>query len=93
MEDTVLLIGAAVLLLGQIVCMFSKKVWVRLLPLMIIGVLALVCFGLYALSGFANWGYVLLLIVLGAMAAAIGLIWFCYGFSCLIQKAEDYTGL
>ena len=55
MEDAVMLIGAAVLLVGQIVCMFSKKVWVRLLPLMVIGVLALVCFGLYALSGFTNW--------------------------------------
>ena len=93
MEDAVMLIGAAVLLVGQIVCMFSKKVWVRLLPLMVIGVLALVCFGLYALSGFTNWGYMILLILLGAVTAVSGLIWFCYGFSCLVQKAEDYTGL
>ena len=66
MEDAVMLIGAAVLLVGQIVCMFSKKVWVRLLPLMVIGVLALVCFGLYALSGFTNWGYMILLILLAS---------------------------
>ena len=93
MEDAWLLIGAAVLLIGQIICMFSKKIWVRLLPLMVVGAMAAVCFLLYALSGYTNWGYMLLLMVLLAVAVVIGIIWFFYGFSCLIQKAEDYTGL
>lgn len=93
MEDGYLVIVGAVLLIGQIVCMFGKKVWLRLLPLMIIGTLAVICFALYALSGFSNWGYMILLILLLIMAAVIGVIWFFYGFACLIQKAEDYTGL
>lgn len=93
MEDGLFLIGAAVLLVGQIICMFAKKVWVRLLPLMVVAVLAAVCFLLYALSGFTNWGYIIALALLLCMAAVIGVIWFFYGFSCLVQKAEDYTGL
>ena len=51
------------------------------------------CFAMYALSGFTNWGYVVLLMLLGSVVAVIGVIWFCYGFSCLVQKAEEYTGL
>ena len=93
MGNPFVLIGAAVLLVGQIVCMFSKKIWVRLLPLMVIGALAAFCFAMYALSGFTNWGYVVLLMLLGSVVAVIGVIWFCYGFSCLVQKAEEYTGL
>ena len=93
MENPVLLIGAAVLLIGQIVCMFAKKVWVRLLPLMIVGVLAAFCALMYVLSGYTNWGYIVALMLLLCVAAVIGIIWFFYGFSCLIQKAEDYTGL
>lgn len=93
MEDSILLIGGAVLLVGQVICFFAKKVWVRLLPLMVIGVLAAVCFILYAASGYTNWVYLILLFMLFAVAAVIGLMWLFYGFTCLIQKAEDYTGL
>ena len=93
MDDAYFLIVGGVLLIGQIACMFSKKVWVRLLPLLMIGIPAVVCFALYALSGFTNWGYLMLLILLLIMAGVIGVIWFFYGFACLIQKAEDYTGL
>lgn len=93
MDDAYFLIVGGVLLIGQIACMFSKKVWVRLWPLLMIGIPAVVCFALYALSGFTNWGYLMLLILLLIMAGVIGVIWFFYGFACLIQKAEDYTGL
>ena len=93
MDDAYFLIVGGMLLIGQIACMFSKKVWVRLLPLLMIGIPAVVCFALYALSGFTNWGYLMLLILLLIMAGVIGVIWFFYGFACLIQKAEDYTGL
>ena len=65
MENPFVLIGAAVLLIGQIICMFSKKVWVRLVPLMVVGALAVFCFAMYALSGFTNWGYGILLMLLG----------------------------
>lgn len=93
MDNGYLLIVGGVLLIGQIVCMFSKKVWVRLLPLMMVGGVAAICFALYAMSGFTNWGYMMVLILLLIMAGVIGVIWFFYGFACLIQKAEDYTGL
>ena len=89
MDDAYFLIVGGVLLIGQIACMFSKKVWVRLLPLLMIGIPAVVCFALYALSGFTNWGYLMLLILLLIMAGVIGVIWFFYGLACRIQKAED----
>ena len=93
MEDAYWLVGGALLLAIQVVCFFGKKVWVRLLPLMIVGVLAAVCVVLYAVSGYTNWAYLILLVMLFAVAVIIGLMWLFYGFTCLLQKAEDYTGL
>ena len=93
MNDGFLLIGAAVLLLGQIICMFFNKLWVRLLPLMIDGVLALFCFAMYAISGFTNWGYLILMMLLLGVAVIIGVIWLLYGFACWLQKAEESVKL
>ena len=93
MEDGVLLIGAAVLLLGQIVCMFFSKLWVRLLPAMTVAALLVVCFALYALSGFTNWAYLILMMLLLGVAAIIGVIWLLYGFASWLQKAEESVKL
>lgn len=86
MEDVYLLVGAVVLLVIQIVCFFTKKIWIRLLPVLITGWLMVLCLVLYGVGGFTNWGFLILLVLLFAVLVGLGVAWFIYGLVCLIRK-------
>lgn len=79
MEDTVLYVAAIVLLAAQILCFFAKKVWIRLIPLVTVAALAMFCFVMYAVSGFTNWGYLILLALVFFVLLVMGLMWMFYG--------------
>ena len=86
MEDIYLVVGAAVLLLIQIVCLFAKKVWVRLLPVLIVGALMVLCVVMYAVSGWTNWAYLILLLLLFVLLAAMGVAWLIFGILRAVRK-------
>ncbi len=70
-EDGIFILVSGVLVLGQVVaCIFAKKTWVRWLPFGASLLLMALCFVLYGLSGWTNWGFLILIaLVLGIMAA------------------------
>ena len=85
-QETFSLVG--VVLLGvQLVCLCSKKVWVRLLPLIIVAAMAVLCIVLYALSGFTNWWWLLFLPLIFDRAVTLGICWLIYGVFYAIEKA------
>lgn len=86
MEDIYLYIVMFMLWVLQIGCLFAKKVWVRLLPAMITVVLMAFCVVMYAISGFTNWGYLILLLLLFLLLAAIGVVWLVYGIVRRVRK-------
>lgn len=87
MEDIWMIAGALGFFAVQIVCCFTKKTLIRLLPVMILGGLMALCAGAYAVSGGTNWAFlILLLLLLGPLAAAAA-AWLLYGIIQLIKKA------
>lgn len=79
MEDMYLLIGAVVLLALQVLCFFTKKVWVRLIPTLTVAALMVFCVAMYAASDFTNWAYLILLFLLFGLVLLMGLAWLVYG--------------
>ena len=86
MEDIYLLIGAAVLLIIQIACFFTKKIWIRILPLLLLVALMVLCLVMYGVSGWTNWGYLILLMLLFGVLVVCGIAWLLYGVICGIRK-------
>ncbi len=86
MEDLYLYISMLVLLTAQIGCLFAGKVWVRLIPTLINVGLMVFCVIAYAVSGWTNWGYLILLLLLFVLLAAMGLVWLIYGVIRLTKK-------
>lgn len=86
MEDIYLIAGAAVLLVIQIMCFFVKKVWVRLLPILIAVMLLVFCLAMYAVSGWTNWAYLILLMLLFGVLAVMGAMWLVFGMVCAVRK-------
>ena len=88
MEDIWLLIWGFALLIGQAVCLFAKKVWVRLIPVFITVALMAFCVIMYAASGFTNWGYLILLLLAACLLGAMGLVWLVFGIARVVRKIE-----
>lgn len=86
MEDIWLIVGGLVLLMGQVGCLFAKKVWVRLIPVFIAVALVMLCIIMYVLSGLTNWGYLILLLLVALVLGAMGLVWLVYGIIRLARK-------
>lgn len=86
MEDIWLLIWGIALLIGQAVCLFARKVWVRMIPVFITVALMAFCVIMYAASGFTNWGYLILLLLAASLLGAMGLLWLGYGIVRLVKK-------
>ena len=85
-EDIYLLVGTLVLLTAQIGCLFSKKIWIRLIPTAIVVLLMGLCVLLYIMSGNTNWGFLILLLLLFILLAAMCGIWLIYGIVYGILK-------
>ncbi len=77
----------AVLTAGQGLCFFAGKIWIRLIPLIVIGVLLGMTVVAYCLSGGTNWGYLILGFLLMIPLTAILTSWTVYGFVRLIRWA------
>lgn len=86
MEDIWLLIGGLILLIGQVVCLFAKRVWVRLIPVFIVAALMAFYIIMYAISSFTNWGYLILLFLAAILLGAMGLAWLVYGIWRLTER-------
>lgn len=72
MEDIYLLIGAAALFVIQIACFFIKKIWLRLMPVLVVVACIVFCVAMYILSGCTNWAYLILLALLFFSACRAG---------------------
>ncbi len=49
-----------------------KKAWVKWLPTMVLGILMILCVFGYGLSGWTNWGFIILFAVFGVLLAGTG---------------------
>ncbi len=54
-----------------------KKAWVKWLPAMVLGILMILCVFGYGLSGWTNWGYLILIFALGMLLAGDGMAAIC----------------
>ena len=78
-----------VLLVGQYFCFYSKNVWIRLIPLLVIAALAVVCVVIYAINPSVNWGYLIFLPFLFDRAVILGVVWLIYGIAYMIKKLQN----
>lgn len=69
-------------------CAKARRVWLRLLPLMVLLVLMAGCVILYICSGHTNWAFLILLLILGAMLAVDGFAWLFWGILRLLYRQE-----
>lgn len=77
------LFPAAVFVAQLLLCRFAKRRRIRWLPTILLLLLMLLCFGLYACSNWTNWAFLILMLLLGIALAAdsigwlIGSLWRC----------------
>ncbi len=77
MEDWLIFISAGLLVLFQLLsCIFAKKALVRWLPFLVSAVLTVFCFAMYFGSNQTNWGYIILIALLGVVLLLQGAIIF-----------------
>ena len=79
-------IMAVTLVLRLLLCFKAKRRIRRLLPLIAIALLMLVCIVGYALSGWTNWAYLIVLVFLSMPLGAIIFGWLICGVVKLIKK-------
>lgn len=80
------LIMAAVFAAQLLLCFKVKRTLLKLIPLLAVLLLMLVCIMDYALSGWNNWAFLILLLFLSMPLGAIGAGWLIYGIVRLIKK-------
>lgn len=80
------LIMAAIFAVQLLLCFKVKRTIWKLIPLLAVLLLMLVCIVDYALSGWSNWAFLLLLLFLSMPFGAIGAGWLLYGIVRLIKK-------
>lgn len=85
-EDLYLYLAMLALLVTQAGCLFAKKAWIRLIPTLINVALMVFCVVMYALSGWTNWGYLILLFLLFLLLVAMGILWLIYGIVRKVRK-------
>ena len=88
MGDGVFLAGIGVLLVFQFFCFFAGSWKIRLIPVMILGLGILLCLSLYALSGFTNWAYLIILALAGVALGILGGMWLIYGIYRSAKKKQ-----
>lgn len=81
-----LLIMGVVFAVQLLLCFLTKRVIWKLLPLLAVLLLMLVCIVNYAVSGWSNWAFLILLLFLSMPFGAIGAGWLLYGIVRLIKK-------
>ena len=82
----ILMVSAAmVFLLGQIAAFFSKRIWVRLIPLTLILLLIGVCIAAYGMSD-GNWAYLIICLLFVYPLLAVGAAWVIFGAFCILRR-------
>ena len=90
----VLLLGIAVFVTQLVFCLYARKLWIKLLPVMLALGMDAVCWGLYFLGAFsetyggdfAAFIYGIVLLMVGAMA---GIAWGIYGIVKYVQNRRN----
>jgi hypothetical protein len=78
----------ALFALQLFLCAKARRVWLRLLPLLVLLALIAACVILYICSGYTNWAFLILLLLLGAMVAVDGFAWLFWGILRLLYRHE-----
>ncbi len=75
MEDLLLLLCAGLLVLLQLLtCIFCKRAWLRWMPFMVSVALTAFCMVMYLCSNQTNWGYIILIGLIGIVLLFQGII-------------------
>lgn len=79
----------AILIAQVALCVFSKRVLIKLIPVLVCTALIGACFAIYLAT--QNWGYlILILIVFLGLLVALG-VWAVYGVVKLIKIIADLS--
>jgi hypothetical protein len=85
-REVFLPIMAVVFALQLLLCFRVKRVIVKLIPLLAVLLLMAFCIINYALSGWNNWAFLILVLFLSMPIGAIAAGWLVYGMARLIKK-------
>lgn len=83
--ELLMVFAAIVFLLGQIAAFFSKRAWVRLIPLALILLLVGLCLGAYSISQ-GNWAYLIICLLFVYPLLAVLAAWLLFGVLCLLRR-------
>lgn len=90
MNDTLWIVVWLIIFAVQLLlCAKGKKLFVRLLPLALIAAAMIGCVAAYILSGYTNWAFLILLMLLGVLLTAPASAWLLWGLIKLLKKAEN----
>ena len=67
-------------------CFLCKKVWLRLIPTLLSVLLIAACFVAYAFSGYTNWAFLILAVIVFFTCLACCLAWAIFAIVKLVKK-------
>ena len=70
----------------MVLCFFCKKLWLRILPMILAAVLAGGSLLFYFLSGGSNWAWLILLALFGWFLLAVAAAWMVFCLYRLVKK-------
>lgn len=88
-EDIYLLIPIPVMFVAQLcMCLLCKRVWLRMIPTVLSTLSVAACFVAYGVSGYTNWAFLILAVLLFFALAACGVAWLIFGVIHLINNSK-----
>ena len=72
-------------LLQLALCFFSRRKWLRILPMILLLALSGICAFLYFYSGSTNWAWLIILVWLLNMMVFVIYAWMVYGLYRLVK--------
>lgn len=75
------LVMAGLLIVQLLLCFKVKQKLIKLTPLILVMLLMLLCVCGYALSGWMNWAFLIVILILLVPLGIIGTAWLIYGFA------------
>lgn len=61
------------------ICFAVKRLWLRLLPVILTIALAVICVIFYCCSGFTNWAWLIILALVSVILLMIAVAWVIFG--------------
>lgn len=88
-EDIYLLIPIPVMFVAQLcMCLLCKRMWQRMIPTVLSALSVVACFVAYGVSGYTNWAFLILAVLLFFALAACGVAWLIYGVIRILKKSQ-----